>query len=45
MRPAAWTSSEVEDELNAYASNIANPYTLAAPPFENVSLSKSNLNN
>lgn len=37
MRPAAWTSSEVENELNAFSSNLANPYTLAAPPFENVS--------
>ncbi|TDG44704.1 hypothetical protein AWZ03_008845 [Drosophila navojoa] len=35
MKPSAWSSSEVEDELNAYTCNIANPYTLAAPPFEN----------
>ncbi|EDW61242.1 proteasome subunit beta type-5 [Drosophila novamexicana] len=35
MKPAAWTSTEVENELNAFTSNIANPYTLAAPPFEN----------
>ncbi|KAH8304322.1 proteasome subunit beta type-5 [Drosophila kikkawai] len=35
MKPAAWTSADVEDDLRGLTCNLANPYTLAAPPFEN----------
>ncbi|KAH8402502.1 hypothetical protein KR009_012406 [Drosophila setifemur] len=35
MKPAAWTSEDVEEDLRGLTCNLANPYTLAAPPFEN----------
>ncbi|KAH8340188.1 hypothetical protein KR067_012703 [Drosophila pandora] len=35
MRRTAWDLSDVEEDLKAHTSNLANPYTLAAPPFEN----------
>ncbi|ALC40671.1 Prosbeta5 [Drosophila busckii] len=34
MMPTAWSSKEACDEINAFSSNIGNPYTLATPPFE-----------
>ncbi|EDV56566.1 proteasome subunit beta type-5 [Drosophila erecta] len=35
MKPTAWSSADVEEAQNALTCNLANPYTLAAPPFEN----------
>ncbi|EDX06540.1 proteasome subunit beta type-5 [Drosophila simulans] len=35
MRPTAWSSADVEEEQKGLICNLANPYTLAAPPFEN----------
>lgn len=35
MKPTAWSSEDVEDEMKSLTCNLANPYTLAAPPFEN----------
>ncbi|KAI8038612.1 proteasome subunit beta type-5 [Drosophila gunungcola] len=35
MKPTAWSSTDAEDDLRGLTCNLANPYTLAAPPFEN----------
>ncbi|XP_016987243.1 proteasome subunit beta type-5 [Drosophila rhopaloa] len=35
MKPSAWSSADAEDDLRGLTCNLANPYTLAAPPFEN----------
>jgi len=37
MKPTAWSSEDADDDLKVLNCNLANPYTLAAPPFENVS--------
>ncbi|SPP74159.1 proteasome subunit beta type-5 [Drosophila guanche] len=35
MKPTAWNSADATDDLKTFSCNLANPYTLAAPPFEN----------